>query len=130
MTNILQINYFNRTKFILNYFVYSIKKMNAVNKVEYIIVDWGSDEPFSNYFHNQVVTCLCLKFINVPKEETEKCKLGYDTTKAANIGIKNSTGENIMVTGSDQFLPLSVFNNLLNFLENQKCMDLKVMNIS
>ena len=112
-----------RTKFIINYFVYSTKKMNAVNKVEYIIVDWGSDEPFSNYFHKEISMCASLKFINVPREETEKCKLSFDTTKATNIGINNSSAEYIMITGSDQFFPLSVFNNLLNFLEKPEEID-------
>ena len=42
----------HRTKFILNYLVHSLKKMNAFNKVEYVLVDWGSKEPLSNYFYN------------------------------------------------------------------------------
>lgn len=110
-------NQLQRTKFILNYFIYSLKKMDAVNKVEYLIVDWGSNEPLSNYFCKEISMCPAIKFINVPKEETEKCELSFDYTKAINIGIENSSGENIMLTGSDAFFPLSVFNNLLNLLE-------------
>ena len=59
-----------------------------------------------------------IKFINVPKEETSKCKLNLDVSKALNIGIQNSLGEHVMLTGSDAFFPISIFNNLLNILEN------------
>ena len=61
-------NQLQRTKFILNYFIYSLKKMDAVNKVEYLIVDWGSNEPLSNYFSKEISMCPAIKFINVPKE--------------------------------------------------------------
>ena len=115
-----QANQLQRTKFILNYFIYSLKKMDAMNKVEYLIVDWGSDEPLSNYFYKEISLCPAIKFINVPKEETEKYKLSLDVSKALNVGIKNSLGEHVMLTGSDIIFPLSVFNNLLNLLENPK----------
>ena len=110
-------NQLQRTKFILNYFIYSLKKMNAVNKVEYLVVDWGSNEPLSNYFNKEILMCPAIKFLNVPKEETAKCELTFDYTKAINIGIENSLGKHVMLTGSDAFFPLSVFNNLLNLLE-------------
>ena len=106
-----------RTKFILNYLIYSLKKMDALNKVEYIVVDWGSKEPLSNYFYKEISTCPAIKFINVPLEETQKCKLSFDVSKAQNIGIKNCSGEHIMITSPDQFLPLSIFSNLLSLLE-------------
>ena len=111
------VNQLQRTKFLLNYFIYIIEKTGTLNKVEYIIVDWGSNEPFSNYFHKEISTCSAIKFINIPKEETKKCEQNFDHSKALNIGIENSSGENIMITSSDQFLPLSNFNNLLNILE-------------
>ena len=111
------VNQLQRTKFLLNYFIYTIEKIGALNKVEYIIVDWGSNEPFSNYFHKEISTCSAIKFINIPKEETEKCEQNFDHSKALNIGIENSSGEHIMITSSDQFFPLSNFNNLLNILE-------------
>ena len=91
--------------------------MDALNKVEYLIVDWGSNEPFSNYFQKEISMCSAIKFINVPKEETEKCELSFDHSKALNIGIEKSSGEHVMITSSDQFFPLSTFNNLLNILE-------------
>jgi hypothetical protein len=104
-------------KFIINYLTHSLKKMDALNKVEYVIVDWGSNEPLSNYFYEEISKCSAIKFINVPEEETKKCNLSFDQSKALNIGIKNSSGEHIMITGSDQFFPLSVFNNIINLLE-------------
>ena len=111
-------NQLQRTKFILNYFIYSLKKINALEKVEYLIVDWGSNEPFSNYFYKEISMSPAIKFINVPKDETAKCKLNLDVSKALNIGIQNSSGEHVMLTGSDAFFPVSIFNNLLNILEN------------
>ena len=98
-------NQLQRTKFILNYFIYSLKKINAIEKVEYLIVDWGSNEPFSNYFYKEISMSPAIKFINVPKEETAKCKLNLDVSKALNIGIQNSLGEHVMLTGSDAFFP-------------------------
>ena len=112
-----QKNQIKRTKFILNYFIYSLKKMNALNKVEYIIVDWGSKEPLSNYFYDEISKCSAIKFINIPEKETKKSKLNFDHSKASDIGINSSSGEHVMLTGSDQFFPLSVFNNMLNILE-------------
>ena len=110
-------NQLQRTKFILNYLIYSLKKMNAENKVEYLIVDWGSNEPFSNYFYREISICPSIKFINIPKEETKKCSLNFDVSRATNIGIDKCLGEYVMLTSSDQFLPLSIFNNLLSLLE-------------
>jgi hypothetical protein len=110
-------NQLQRTKFILNYLTYSLEKLNAVFKVEYLIVDWGSTEPLSNFFYKEVSKCPAIKFINIPHEETEKCELNFDVSEAFNIGLKNSLGEHIMFTSPDQFFPLSVFNNLLNILE-------------
>ena len=107
------INQLQRTKFILNYFKYSLKKMDATNKVEYLIVDWGSKEPLSNYFYKEIADCPAIKFINIPNEETKKCKLSFDHSKGLNVGIENSLGKHIMLTSSDQFLPLSVFKNLI-----------------
>lgn len=113
-------NQLQRTKFILNYFTHCLKKIDATNKVEYLLVDWGSDEPLSNYFYNEISMCSSIKFINVPKDETKKCELIYDYSKAINIGIENSSGNHIMLTGSDAFFPLSVFNNFLSLLEKPK----------
>lgn len=110
-------NQLQRTKFILNYLIYSLKKMDAENKIEYLVVDWGSDEPLSNYFYKEISECPAIKFINVPKEETKKCELNYDYSKAINIGIDKSSGDNIMLTGSDAFFPLSIFNNIISLLE-------------
>ena len=119
-------NQLPRIKFILNYFIYSLKKMDAINKVEYIIVDWGSNEPFSNYFHKEISMSSAIKFINVPKEETKKCELSFDVSKALNIGIENSSGKHVMlISGSDVFFPLSVFNNLLTILEKPEIYGLK-----
>ena len=101
-------NQLQRTKFILKYLTYSLKKMNAVHKVEYLVVDWGSEEPLSNYFYKEISECSAIKFINVPKEETTKCELSFDYSKAINIGIDNSSGDNVMLTGSDAFF-LSLF---------------------
>ena len=118
-------NQLQRTKFILKYLTYSLKKMDAINKVEYLVVDWGSDEPLSNYFYNEILDCPAIKFINVPKVETAKCELGYDYSKAINIGIDKSSGENVMLTGSDAFFPLPIFNNILSLLEKPKLFGLK-----
>ena len=118
-------NQLQRTKFILNYLTYSLKKMNSLDKVEYIIVDWGSDEPFSNYFYDEIHNCSSIKFINVPKEETLKCSLDFDQSEALNIGINYSLGEHVMLTSSDQFFPLSVFNNMLNILEKPEIYGIK-----
>ena len=123
--DLFQENQLQRTKFILNYFIYSLKKMNAVNKVEYLIVDWGSEEPISNHFYEEISICPAIKFINVPKEETKKYDLQFDVSKALNLGIKNSLGEHVMLTGSDIIFPLSVFNNLLNILEKPESFGLK-----
>jgi len=123
--DLFQENLLQRTKFILNYFEYSLKKMNAINKVEYLIIDWGSEEPLSNYFYQEISMCPAIKFINVAKEETEKYDLKLDVSKAFNLGIKNSLGEHVMLTGSDTFFPLSVFNNLLNILEKPGSYGLK-----
>ena len=123
--DLFQENLLQRTKFILNYFEYSLKKMNAINKVEYLIIDWGSEEPLSNYFYQEISMCPAIKFINVAKEETEKYDLKVDVSKAFNLGIKNSLGEHVMLTGSDTFFPLSVFNNLLNILEKPGSYGLK-----
>jgi hypothetical protein len=114
------INQLQRTKFILNYFKYSLKKMHASNKVEYLIVDWGSKEPLSNYFYKEIADCPAIKFINIPNEETKKFKLSLDYSKGLNIGIENSLGKHIMLTSSDQFFPLSVFKNLISLLEKPK----------
>lgn len=111
-------NELGRLKFILNYFIFSLNLMNVHNKIEYIIVDWGSEIPFSNYFKTEILACPSIKFINVPQQETSKFNLNFDTTKALNLGIDNSLGEHIMLTSSDQFFPVSVFNNLMNILEN------------
>ena len=102
-------NQLQRTKFILNYLTHSLNKLNAVYKVEYLIVDWGSTEPFSNFLYKEVSMCPAIKFINVPAEETAKCELNFDVSEAFNIGIKNSLGEHIMFASPDQFFPLSVF---------------------
>ncbi len=120
-----QENQLQRTKFILNYFIYSLKKMNAMNKIEYLTVDWGSKEPLSNYFYEEISKYPSIKFINVPKEETEKYDLQFDVSKALNLGIKNSSGEHVMLTGSDIIFPLSVFNNLLSILEKPGSFGLK-----
>ena len=109
-----------RTKFILNYFLYSIRKINAVGKIEYILVDWGSEKSFSNFFHEEISDCQSIKFINIPKEETDKCKLSFDTSKALNIGINNSVGEFVILTSPDQFFTTPILNNLLNFLTHPK----------
>lgn len=118
-------NQLQRTKFILKYLTYSLKKMNAVHKVEYLVVDWGSEEPLSNYFYKEISECSAIKFINVPKEETTKCELSFDYSKAINIGIDNSSGDNVMLTGSDAFFPLSIFNNLLSLLEKPELFGLE-----
>jgi hypothetical protein len=118
-------NQLQRTKFILNYLTHSLNKLNAVYKVEYLIVDWGSTEPFSNFLYKEVSMCPAIKFINVPAEETAKCELNFDVSEAFNIGIKNSLGEHIMFASPDQFFPLSVFNNLLNILEKPEIYGIK-----
>lgn len=114
-----------RTKFILNYFAYSVKKMDATKKIEYVIVDWGSTEPLSNFFKEEISSCPAIKFINIPRKETKKYELTFDYSKAINIGIENCLGEHIMLTGSDAFFPLSVFNNLINLLEKPENYGLK-----
>lgn len=118
-------NTLQRLKFILNYLTYSLKKIDAEEKVEYIIVDWGSDEPLSNYFHKEISNCRSIKFINISKEETKKYKLNYDTSKALNVGIDHSLGEHLLFTSSDQFFPLSVLLNFINFLEKPHLYGLK-----
>jgi hypothetical protein len=118
-------NQLQRLKFIISYFIYSLKKMNALNKVEFIIVDWGSKEPLSNYFYEEVSKYSAIKFINVPAEESAKCELNFDVSEALNIGMKNSLGEHVMFASSDQFFPLSVFNNLLNILEKPEIYGIK-----
>ena len=118
-------NTLQRLKFILNYLIYSLKKIDAEEKVEYIIVDWGSDEPLSNYFHNEISNCQSIKFINISKEEAKKYKLNFDTTKALNVGIDHCLGEHLMFTSSDQFFPLSVLANFLNLIERPHLYGLK-----
>ena len=118
-------NTIQRLKFILNYLTYSLKKIDAEEKVEYITVDWGSDEPLSNYFHKEISNCQSIKFINISKEETKKYKLNFDTAKALNVGIDHSLGEHLMFTSSDMFFPLSVLTNFINFLEKPHLYGLK-----
>ena len=70
--------------------MYSIKKMNAAKKVEYIVVDWGSDEPLSNYFHKEISNSHYLKFINIPKiiiseKPILKVPAAYKPPKANNV---------------------------------------------
>ena len=84
----------------------------------------GSDEPLSNYFHKEISNCQSIKFINISKEETKKYKLNFDI-QALNVGIDHSLGENLMFTSSDQFFPLSVLINFLNFLEKPHLYGLK-----
>ena len=114
-----------RTKFILNYYSFLLKKINAVSKIEYIIVDWGSDNFFSDYFYKEISMCPAFKFINIPKNEVKKCELDFDISEALNVGIKNSLGKHIMVSTPDSFFPLSVFNNLINFLESPELYGIK-----
>ena len=64
-----------------------------------------------------MLSCPAIKFINVPKKKLKKCDLIFDVSEAHNIGINYSSGVNIMFASPDQFLPLSVFNNLLNLLD-------------
>ena len=91
-------------EFILNYLTFSLKKIDAEGKVVYLIVDWGSDEPLSNYFHKEISNCQSIKFINISKEETKKYKLNFD------VSLRHCQKHNLRKVAPGHFL--TIFLNL------------------
>ena len=79
--------------------------------LEIIIVDVGSTDNSGN---------LCDKWANVDSRIKVYHKENAGLSSARNFGIKKSTGEYIAFLDSDDFLNLSFYEKLLNYLKKSK----------
>jgi hypothetical protein len=112
--------------------LFFLDKIKDRNKIEIIIVDWGSKKKFSDLIHVNYKFKKQVKFVYVSEEVTKKYsrdyKNNFNLDISFNVGIRRAKGKFIIVGGCDQFFDLSSWRNLINFTqENIKV--ILIMNI-
>lgn len=120
-------DYLYRLQNCLSLLGYNLDKINCLNKVEIIFVDWKSEQKISQNITLNSQSSKITKFIEIPinnKYSDVSAKKMYlnnkfFTTLAVNIGVRRAKGEFIMLTDSDSMMTLSSLENLIKLLENK-----------
>jgi len=101
-----------RTSLVLNIYINQIKKLKVENKIEILLVDWGSKKELRwklNLEKNNFVNfCYVDKEIAYKYDKLFKTKYNHDM--ALNVGVKRASGQNVLFSPSDQFFSLDGFN--------------------
>ena len=104
--------------------LFFLDKIKDRNKIEIIIVDWGSKKKFSDLIHVNYKFKKQVKFVYVSEEVTKKYsrdyKNNFNLDISFNVGIRRAKGKFIIVGGCDQFFDLSSWRNLINFTQENK----------
>ena len=104
--------------------LFFLDKIKDKNKIEIIIVDWGSKKKFSDLIHVNSKFKKQVKFVYVNEKVTKKYSRNYKNNfnidTSFNAGIRRAKGKFIIVGGCDQFFDLSSWRNLINFAKENK----------
>jgi hypothetical protein len=106
----------------ISYALRLVLQLGLGEKVEIVVVDWGSKTTFLNKLNESLDNDQlgCLRGFHIPHNLTDNLdeSYKYHGPKSANFGIKRSRGEYVWWTGADHvFTKIGLFN-LVNFLEN------------
>lgn len=104
--------------------LFFLDKIKDKNKIEIIIVDWGSQKKFSDLIHVDSKFKKQVKFIYINKKIAKKYSQNYrnnfNLDHSFNVGIRRAKGKFIIVGGCDQFFDLSSWKNLINLAKENK----------
>lgn len=104
--------------------LFFLDKIKDRNKIEIIIVDWGSKKKFSDLIHVNYKFKKQVKFVYVSEKVTKKYSRNYKNNFnldiSFNAGIRRAKGKFIIVGGCDQFFDPSSWRNLISFAKENK----------
>ena len=111
-----------RTSLVLNIYINQIKKLKVENKIEILLVDWGSKKELRwklNLEKNNFVNfCYVDKEIAYKYDKLFKTKYNHDM--ALNVGVRRASGQNVLFSPSDQFFSLDGLKNLIRLLSKNE----------
>jgi len=100
----------------VNYIAAQVQSIDWLDKVEIIIVDWGSASPLRDVLQMSKAAAQIIRYIEVPINIHEKVCQGSDfpSSIALNVGIRRAKGEFIALTSGDVLWKSDVFKNLFS----------------
>jgi len=96
----------------INFVAQSVKRLDRLNDIEIIVLDWGSSNPLSQVLSlSQEAASIC-RFVLVRAEEHGKIPV----CSALNIAIQKSSGDYIAMCGADALIPPTSFQAIFNVI--------------
>jgi hypothetical protein len=120
-------NFIFRLASSLNFGAKQLEKLGKLDKVEWIVTDWSSDEPLSSALElNEAARKVC-RFLYVPKEITKSLYPDgkFAASVALNAGLRRARGEFCAMYDADSLLPAFSFESLFRLLEGKTVVDPK-----
>ena len=112
-----QLDWLRRFEYVTNYNLKALRELGFDKLVDYHIVDFLSEEKIKNGI--ALAPSRTKIFIHeVDPDDTiyEDFNISY----SLNVGLSKANGDYLMVIGSDQFMPIYSWFNLINFLREAK----------
>lgn len=109
----------------LNFSGYILEKLNALEVVEFLFVDFKSKNPIATAIYLQPHAYRITKFIEVPlgkdfsDMENSHAPDDFLSTVALSIGCRRAKGKFISVQGLDLFMSFASWRNLLDILNGR-----------
>ncbi len=93
----------------------TLHELNLVEKVQVLLVDWGSNERLTNVLTLSEEAKNCLEFVHVPKGIAAKYNKDseYSMVHAINTGIKKAKGKYVLFCDGDTYTPVETMKNLV-----------------
>ncbi len=123
-------NFIYRITTAINYLAYNLNKLGRLDDVEVVITDWGSDIPLSKVLSLTEEAAKICRFVYVPQALAKDIKPdGFDPSTSANVSLRRSRGEYLMIFTSDLLAPSYSLNTLLLLLEGKLGIPFDVRNM-
>jgi len=102
----------------LNRFAESVVSLGLQEKVELLVVDWGSREPLRTVIPLSNAARRLVKFVQVPEAVAARFNRDspYSFVHASNCGLRRASGDFIMYCDADTYLPQSSLQTICSSL--------------
>ena len=104
----------------INFIAASAEQINALTRVEIVVVDWASDMPLSQVVSLSPAGAQIAKFVYVDQQTAETYSdSALPGNVCANIGLRRAKGRLITVSGAEILLPSTSLSSLFAVIEKQ-----------
>jgi len=106
----------------INFAAKGLKEIDALEKVEFVVTDWGSQIPLASALNLSEEAVLMTRFIYIPESFGIDSKTGVQKFKATlsfNCCLRRARGTYRALCGADAIIPASSLRALLDVLEEK-----------